>query len=286
MKNKLKNNDEIFIEDRVNTIDLSWDVRENVIELIKQGSVNTEDSFSLSNEDTDKLLGPESDQWDDYSAIHLGRNIKFERDDIRRYIYPVIKDGIVFKSSLINAKKQSEKDDSWVMHSMDSMLGMINKTEGIINTDNAKSETRIDLFNLPGSDKEFDPFMETPFKKNDDGFLEGRAIATNIGVFRYAKEDENGDIIIVRELRHPDDVFDPESVATLRMLPITDTHSGGKVDIDNIKELQAGSTGDALRRDNLHLSVPMKITKKETITASKLSNLSSNFIFVASPARP
>lgn len=262
--NKSKS-DKVHILDQVNTIDLSWDVRENVVELIKQGSVNTEDSLSLSKEDIEKLLGPDSDQWDNYSEIHLARNIDFERDDKKRYIYPVVKDGIVFKSALISAKKQAKKDDSWVMHSIDSLIGMINKTEGIINTDNIRSETRVDLFGMPGSDKEIDPFMESPFKKNDDGFLVGRAIVTNIGVFRYKKTDENGDIVIIRELRHPDDVFDPESTATLRMLPITDTHAGGKVDIDNIKELQAGSTGDEIRRDNLHLSLPMKITKKETI---------------------
>lgn len=48
--------------------------------------------------------------------------------------------------------------------------------------------------------------------------LDGRI--TRVGVFSYPQPDGS----VIRELRHPDDVFDPESLASLENAPVTDGH--------------------------------------------------------------
>lgn len=51
------------------------------------------------------------------------------------------------------------------------------------------------------------------------GFLVGEAIVATTGVFEYLRDGK-----IVRELRHPDEVFHPDSLASLRVAPVTFRH--------------------------------------------------------------
>jgi hypothetical protein len=68
------------------------------------------------------------------------------------------------------------------------------------------------------------------------GFLRSPAFLTRTGVFRYRKKDGT----IVRELRHPDDVFHEDAIASLRMAPVTDNHPDDFVTPDNVKLLSVG----------------------------------------------
>jgi len=72
------------------------------------------------------------------------------------------------------------------------------------------------------------------------GFLRVPAFLTRTGVFTYRKADGS----IVRELRHPDDVFDPDSLATLQMAPLTDDHPEEFVTPANVKALSVGWIGE------------------------------------------
>lgn len=75
---------------------------------------------------------------------------------------------------------------------------------------------------------------------------------TRTGVLSYRMP--NGSIR--RELRHPDDVFHPESIASLRSATVTDNHPyqyGGIVDPDNWRELSVGHVEDP-KRDSPYLS--------------------------------
>ena len=63
-------------------------------------------------------------------------------------------------------------------------------------------------------------WMTDPFEQTPEGFLRGRACVTNIGVFPYRLEDGS----IEYELRHPEDVFDSESMASLKLKPVTNNH--------------------------------------------------------------
>lgn len=105
------------------------------------------------------------------------------------------------------------------------------------------------------------------FKKDGNGNLRGKAAVTNVGVFSYRLPDGR----IRRELRPPEEVFHPDSIESLRMVPFTDDHPTEKVSPENSKKYQVGSLGDAIDRDELHLYAPIVITDAATI--DKVVNL-------------
>ena len=74
--------------------------------------------------------------------------------------------------------------------------------------------------------------IETGFKKTTEGYLEGRAIVSNVGVFTYVLPDGT----IQRELRPPEEVFAEESINSLKLKPITNDHPAEKVTTENIKK--------------------------------------------------
>jgi hypothetical protein len=82
-------------------------------------------------------------------------------------------------------------------------------------------------------------WMTTPFSRTTEGFLSGRAIVTNIGVFTYRDADGN----VSRELRLPEEVFHPDSLASMKLKPVTNDHPAEKVTPANSKELAVGSLG-------------------------------------------
>lgn len=115
------------------------------------------------------------------------------------------------------------------------------------------------------------------FRQDENGYLTGRAVVTTIGVFPYLLEDGS----IFNELRLPEEVFSRESLNSLRLIPITNDHPASMVDMDNIKELQVGTTGEdvcrfdlvdgevwgAYKTDGSEVSIPLKITDKDAINA-------------------
>lgn len=109
-----------------------------------------------------------------------------------------------------------------------------------------------------------DEYMETSLTKTDEGFLTGRAICTNIGVFSYRQQDGK----MRRELRLPSEVRDSASLASLKMKPITNDHpTGTLVNPENVSKLAVGTTGDDIRCDSYHVSVPITVTEKDAIKA-------------------
>jgi len=104
--------------------------------------------------------------------------------------------------------------------------------------------------------------LEESFLKTDEGYLTGKAIVTNIGVFTY----RNPDGTLRRELRLPQEVFHPDSLETLKMKPISNNHPDELViDAENIKKHQVGFTGSEIYTDPYHLSIPITITDKQAI---------------------
>jgi hypothetical protein len=81
--------------------------------------------------------------------------------------------------------------------------------------------------------------MTTPFTRTTEGFLTGRAIVTSIGVFTY----RNADGSTSRELRLPEEVFSTESLASMKLKPVTNDHPTEKVTPANAKELAVGNLG-------------------------------------------
>jgi len=111
---------------------------------------------------------------------------------------------------------------------------------------------------------EWKKFDYTPLKKNDDGFLVGRAVATTIGVFSYRREDGS----IRKELRAPEHVFHPDSLATLKMTPLTNNHPTERVTADNRDKYSVGNLGENVVQDQLHgfVSVPLSIQQKDAVS--------------------
>lgn len=105
-------------------------------------------------------------------------------------------------------------------------------------------------------------WMTEPFVSTEEGYLKGRACITNIGIFPYKLADGS----IEWELRHPDDVFDPESMASYRLKPVTNEHPAVFVDSTNVRDYQVGNLGDnPINGDNIHLTIDMIVQDKDTI---------------------
>lgn len=133
-----------------------------------------------------------------------------------------------------------------------------------------------DVYNL-------DPSI--PFHEDVDGNLIGRPSVTCIGVFPYQLEDGS----VFWELRLPEEVFAPDTLSSLRMIPVTNDHPGEVVTPDNISKYQVGMTGEDVCRadfysgwesdevqesyfyktDGTQVTIPMKITERSAIDAVK-----------------
>ena len=95
-----------------------------------------------------------------------------------------------------------------------------------------------------------------------EGYLIDRPILTSTGIFEYLNPDGS----IRRELRLPEDVFDPESLKSYKGRPIIITHDAGLVTTDNVKENAIGTiltegyrSGDDVRAEIIiHDTVGMK----------------------------
>lgn len=80
-------------------------------------------------------------------------------------------------------------------------------------------------------------------KLDANGFLRVKAFATRTGVFKYTKADGT----VYRELRHPDEVFHADSLASMHDIPVTNNHPKEKlVDSKNAKALMVGYTSKAV----------------------------------------
>lgn len=71
----------------------------------------------------------------------------------------------------------------------------------------------------------------------DEGYLVDCPVVTTTGIFEY--KGQNGKI--KRELRLPEHVFDPDSLASYLGKPIIITHEGGAIDKDNVSKESIGT---------------------------------------------
>jgi hypothetical protein len=111
----------------------------------------------------------------------------------------------------------------------------------------------------------------------EDGFIKGKAIVTRTGVFLY----KNGDGSIRKELRHPDDVLQKDSLETMKLIPVVDGHPEEKlVTADNAKRLSVGYTGEFVDQEGQFIKANVVITDKDVInkiTTKKRNELSLGY---------
>jgi hypothetical protein len=135
-------------------------------------------------------------------------------------------------------------------------------------TKNDKSfrEDFIDLLPIPETMEEEQmmiDFGDRPckFQMTDEGFLQGRAVVTNIGVFPYRMPDGS----MRFELRLPEEIFKKESLSTLKMKAVTNEHPKELVTADNARKVTVGTIGEDIRHDAYNIMAPICIQDKQTI---------------------
>lgn len=124
-------------------------------------------------------------------------------------------------------------------------------------------------------------WLTRDFTRTAEGFLKGRAIVTSIGVFSYRLADGT----LQRELRLPDEVFNYDTLESLKMKPVTLEHPDEMVTPDNAEKLQVGSLGNnpgwsteqydyngkplpfSDMTDGINCAVDMVVTRKDAIDA-------------------
>lgn len=99
--------------------------------------------------------------------------------------------------------------------------------------------------------------------RRTDGTLVAEARLTRTGVFTY----RNADGSARREYRPPTQVFDEKSLASFRMVPITNDHPPGMLTADNAKQYSVGCVGENIRRDGEHMVATIAVHDAATIRA-------------------
>ncbi|MFB2832940.1 DUF2213 domain-containing protein [Floridanema evergladense] len=99
--------------------------------------------------------------------------------------------------------------------------------------------------------------------KSKQGHLRAEALATRAGVFPYLNSDGS----IRHELRHPDDVFNPKSLATLGGVPVTLGHPKERVTPTNFPQLGKGTVGDSVEAVNPYVKVILNVQAQDAIDA-------------------
>lgn len=107
----------------------------------------------------------------------------------------------------------------------------------------------------------FDTFKIPKVSKTKEGFVRGEVVASRAGIFEYL----NMDGTIRRELRHPDDVFKPESLASIKMIPVTDNHPHEFVDSSNAHKYQVGFTGEKYEILDNKIITSITVTHQDAI---------------------
>jgi hypothetical protein len=99
-----------------------------------------------------------------------------------------------------------------------------------------------------------------------EGYIKSRCIVTRCGVFLY----KNADGTVRKELRHPDDVNIPESLDSMKMIPIVNGHPPERlVNADNAKRLSVGYTGEIVENNYPYIISNLIVTDKNAVNDIK-----------------
>ena len=112
-------------------------------------------------------------------------------------------------------------------------------------------------------------------RRTPQGFLRIPGNLTRTGVLTYSRADGSK----FRELRHPDEVFRPDSLATLAFAPVTERHPGGLVSPKNVAAVQVGVVTEA-RQDGTFVAGDVVVQSDPTIArvlGGKLRELSPGY---------
>ena len=106
-----------------------------------------------------------------------------------------------------------------------------------------------------------------------EGFLVDKPIVTNVGIFEYRKKDGS----VRRELRLPEHVFAPESLASYRGKPVIVTHGAGFVTSENAPDEVIGTILSEGIPDGDDVRAEIIIHDTDTMERSGLKELSLGY---------
>lgn len=96
----------------------------------------------------------------------------------------------------------------------------------------------------------------------DEGYIRANAVVTRTGIFLYTNQDGS----IRRELRHPEDVWEAESIASMELIPVTNNHpEEGLLTAKNFKKLAIGYTGETIKKDGDYILANLVITDQDGV---------------------
>jgi uncharacterized protein len=101
------------------------------------------------------------------------------------------------------------------------------------------------------------------------GGLRIEGAPTRVGVFTYRDVDGNE----WNELRPPEEVFDPESVSTMRSIPVTHLHPAELVTSETWESVAKGHVGDDVRADGDFIMASIVLDAADIVDAVKRDQL-------------
>jgi hypothetical protein len=99
--------------------------------------------------------------------------------------------------------------------------------------------------------------------RDSRGYLKFDANLTRVGVLKY----RNADGSIRRELRHPDEVFKSDSLATLGGATVTDLHPSEMLSPHNYKQYTVGDVSERIKNDGRFVTGTVTIKEDSMIQA-------------------
>jgi hypothetical protein len=107
----------------------------------------------------------------------------------------------------------------------------------------------------------------------EEGYLVDHPVVTRVGIFEYTNPDGS----IRREFRPPEEVFDPESLASYKGKPVIVTHDAGEVNKDNVSDESIGTMLSEGYRDGNNVRVETIIQDTNTLKRYKYRELSLGY---------
>ena len=107
----------------------------------------------------------------------------------------------------------------------------------------------------------------------NEGFLIDHPIVTTVGIFEYMNPDGS----IRRELRLPEEVFNPDSLASYEGKPIIITHNAGEITKENVEEKIIGTILSKAYQDGDNVRAKIVIHDTDKMKQSGLRELSLGY---------
>lgn len=115
------------------------------------------------------------------------------------------------------------------------------------------------------------PLTDTYY--TEEGYLRDTPVVTTVGIFEYRNPDGS----VRRELRLPDHVFAPESLASYKGKPVIITHNAGEINVDNVQQEAIGTMLSDGIQDGDSVRVQIVIHDTKAMENSGLRELSLGY---------